>query len=177
MRVNAKVSTSVLEFGMIVGVHLCFDMTILNRECVICLGMFLPFWMSSSTSIYHFPSNLLFNLQLVIFVNREWIVLVDVKFAVKFLSSLCEVDSKIEKKDVWKCQPWKCLTYLKIEPNILLSWGWFQNRVMYGLAVEMIGSSLLCQAVNNTDDSVWHHTVIIITCLPFPNLNIVNLMW
>jgi len=24
---------------------------------------------------------------------------------------------------------------------------------MYGLAVKMIGSSLLCQAVNNTDDS------------------------
>ena len=48
--------------------------------------------------------------------------------------------------------------------------------VMYGLAVEMIGSSLLCQAVNNTDDSVWHHTVIIITCLPIPSLNIVNLM-
>ena len=79
-----KCKIQYFSFGMIVGVHLCFDMTILNGECVICLGMFLDV-MSSSTSIYHFPSNLLLNLQLVIFVNREWIVLVDVKFAVKFL--------------------------------------------------------------------------------------------
>ena len=74
----------------------------------------------------------------------------------------------IEKYDVWKYQLRKCFTYLNHQTFF---WDEFWFRivlmfVMYGLPVEMIGSSLLCQAVNNTDDIVWYHTVVIITCLP-----------
>jgi hypothetical protein len=59
IRDTCKCKIQYFGFGMIVGVHLCFDMTILNGECVICLEMFLDV---SSTSICHFHSTLLLNL-------------------------------------------------------------------------------------------------------------------
>jgi len=44
---------------------------------VISFGMLLDV---SSTSIWHFHSTLLLNLQSAIFVNMKWIVIVDVNF-------------------------------------------------------------------------------------------------